>query len=333
MFAHARPWWGLALALNLVSTRPALAQMHHHTASVPDSTHHHAMPDSSARHGAHSDGAAPAVMHHHDMEGMDRAQGTHTMDHHGHMAMSAMYGPYPMTREASGTAWQPDRAPHRGLHAMRGSWMLMLHGSADVVLDQQGGPRGDDKVFSSNMVMGMAQRMVGPGTLGLRTMLSAEPATIGKKGYPLLLQTGETGDGRIPLIDRRLDGVVLFDIGGGSSEIIWIDIDGRGGVRQPKLKGWISLPVGVVTLSERHGGVRVTRQGFEDMVSDVVGMVSGYKSKHSVTVQRDDGSRVTYVIDRDTSVPDDLDKGSRVTLHLSAGTPRVVRSITLVSRD
>ncbi len=203
MFAHARPWWGLALALNLVSTRPALAQMHHHTASVPDSTHHHAMPDSSARHGAHSDGAAPAVMHHHDMEGMDRAQGTHTMDHHGHMAMSAMYGPYPMTREASGTAWQPDRAPHRGLHAMRGSWMLMLHGSADVVLDQQGGPRGDDKVFTSNMVMGMAQRPVGPGRLGLRAMLSIEPATIGKEGYPLLLQTGETANGRTHLIDRQ----------------------------------------------------------------------------------------------------------------------------------
>ena len=35
--------------------------------------------------------------------------------HEGHMAMSAMYGPYPMTREASGTSWQPDRAMHRGI--------------------------------------------------------------------------------------------------------------------------------------------------------------------------------------------------------------------------
>ena len=50
--------------------------------------------------------------------------------------------------------------------------MLMLHGMADVVYDRQGGPRGDEKLFSSNMLMGMAQRPVGPGTFGLRAMRS-----------------------------------------------------------------------------------------------------------------------------------------------------------------
>ena len=88
--------------------------------------------------------------------------------------------------------------------------------------------------------------------------------------------------GCIPLIDRRMDGVVLFDIGGGSSEVVWLDIDGRGGVRQPKLKGWISLPVGVVTLSERHGGVRVTRQGFEDMVADVAAMLTHFEHRQAI---------------------------------------------------
>jgi hypothetical protein len=130
-------------------------------------------------------------------------------DHMSHMhgmdegTMSALYGPYPYTREASGTSWQPDRASHRGLHAMKGSWMFMLHGFADLIADDQGGSRGDSKAFSSNMLMGIAQRPLGPGRLGLRTMLSIEPATIGKKGYPLLLQTGETADGRTPLIDRQ----------------------------------------------------------------------------------------------------------------------------------
>ena len=51
--------------------------------------------------------------------------------------------------------------------------------------------------------MGMASRPLGPGRLGLRTMLSAEPWTIGKEGYPLLLQTGETANGIDPLIDRQ----------------------------------------------------------------------------------------------------------------------------------
>jgi hypothetical protein len=136
------------------------------------------------------------------MQGVDHARMGHDMEG-GHEAMTAMYGPYPMTREASGTAWQPDRAMHRGLHSMKGRWSLMLHGAADLVFDDQGGPRGDEKVFSSNMIMGMAQRPLGPGRLGLRGMLSLEPASIGKEGYPLLLQTGETADGRTPLIDRQ----------------------------------------------------------------------------------------------------------------------------------
>jgi len=119
------------------------------------------------------------------------------------MAMNGLYGPYSMSREASGTAWQPDRAGHHGIHEMRGSWVLMLHGMADVVYDKQGGARGDDKVFSSNMLMGMAQRPAGPGTLGFRAMVSLEPTTIGKEGYPLLLQTGETANGRTHLIDRQ----------------------------------------------------------------------------------------------------------------------------------
>src|SRR5580765_3870890 len=53
------------------------------------------------------------------------------------------------------------------------------------------------------MGMAMARRTLGPGSLGLRSMISVEPATIGKVGYPLLLQTGETADGRAPLIDRQ----------------------------------------------------------------------------------------------------------------------------------
>jgi hypothetical protein len=114
-----------------------------------------------------------------------------------------MLGSYGMSREASGTAWQPESAPHMGIHANRGPWDLMVHGFAMLIYDDQDGPRGDQKTFSENMVMGMASRDLGPGRLGLRTMLSAEPATIGKEGYPLLLQTGETANGVDPLVDRQ----------------------------------------------------------------------------------------------------------------------------------
>ena len=211
MLAGPRLWLGLALTVALALTRPALAQMHdHHTMSAPDSTQHQATPKSSAKRKAstkQSTAKHPAA-HPHGKESMEGMQGMDhehmaMMEHGDHMAMSAMYGPYPMTREASGTSWQPDRATHHGLHALKGSWMLMLHGFMDLVLDDQGGPRGDERIFSSNMLMGMAQRPLGPGTLGLRTMLSLEPATIGKEGYPLLLQTGETANGSTRLIDRQ----------------------------------------------------------------------------------------------------------------------------------
>ena len=88
--------------------------------------------------------------------------------------------------------------------------------------------------------------------------------------------------GCVPLIDRTTEGVVLFDIGGGSSELVWLGFEMQGGQRVPTLRGWISLPVGVVTLSERHGGVSVTPQGFEAMVDDVAAMVSVFEHKQAI---------------------------------------------------
>ena len=74
------------------------------------------------------------------------------------------------------------------------------------------------------------------------------------------------------LIDRSADGVLLFDIGGGSSELVWLELTpGRrhGGDPTRHIRAWTSLPVGVVTLSERHGGVAVGEKVFEEMVADV----------------------------------------------------------------
>jgi len=72
------------------------------------------------------------------------------------------------------------------------------------------------------------------------------------------------------LVERDTQGVVLFDIGGGSSEIALIDLTGH---RSPRLANhivsWTSLPVGVVSLAERFGGRTVTRETFAAMVEDV----------------------------------------------------------------
>jgi hypothetical protein len=115
------------------------------------------------------------------------------MDHFpmGH-AMQGVSGPYSMTREASRISCQPESSPHEGIMATPDGWMTMIHGSANLIYDHQGGPRGDAKTFSSSMLMMMGQRPLGEGTLGLRGMVSADPL-MGKDGYPLLLQNRRDG--------------------------------------------------------------------------------------------------------------------------------------------
>lgn len=108
-----------------------------------------------------------------------------------------------MSREGSGTAWQPDSTPVYGHHFMAADWMLMLHYSLQVGYIDQGSTRGDSQFSSMNWVMFMAQHALLGGQFTSRVMLSAEPFTTGgKRGYPLLLQTGESVDG-VPLHDRQ----------------------------------------------------------------------------------------------------------------------------------
>ncbi len=136
----------------------------------------------------------------HDMAGMK--MGGHDMAGTDHTSMAGNLGAYPMTRDVTGTAWQPDSARHEGWHFMAGPWSLMAHGEATLVYDDQGGPRGSTKTFLESFAMISAQRPLGGGTLTLRGHGSLDP-TIGKSGYPLLLQTGETADGVHGLVDRQ----------------------------------------------------------------------------------------------------------------------------------
>lgn len=73
------------------------------------------------------------------------------------------------------------------------------------------------------------------------------------------------------LADRHAESVIVFDIGGGSTEIAWLDGPGRSALADPtrRIRAWDSLPVGVVTLAERHGGGDVSTVTFEGMVEEV----------------------------------------------------------------
>ncbi len=104
-----------------------------------------------------------------------------------------------------------------------------------------------------------------------------ELEVIDRETEALLAATGCT-----TLIDPQADGAVLFDIGGGSSELVRLERSqkSRGGPPLPRIRGWISLPHGVVTLAERHGGIIVTPASYEAMVEEVAAMIAPFAREH-----------------------------------------------------
>jgi exopolyphosphatase/guanosine-5'-triphosphate,3'-diphosphate pyrophosphatase len=77
--------------------------------------------------------------------------------------------------------------------------------------------------------------------------------------------------------DRR---ALLFDIGGGSTELAWVRLSSAGG--QPELIGYDSLPVGVVTLAEHFGHHGFEAEGYRDMVEHVQNRLAAFERIHCI---------------------------------------------------
>jgi len=118
------------------------------------------------------------------------------------------------TRDGSGTSWLPDASPMQGYMRHAGVWMLMLHGNVFVQYIRTGSDRGDDQFGSINWIMGMAQRSFAGGQLQMRGMLSLEPVTVGRCGYPDLVQSGEVCDGA-RLHDRQHPHDLFMEVSAG----------------------------------------------------------------------------------------------------------------------
>jgi hypothetical protein len=113
----------------------------------------------------------------------------------------------------SGTSRLPssESAMH-GLHAMTGDWMLMAHGYVTAQYTDISGPRGDDKLYSTSMLMLSAERQTDWGRIQLKSMLSLEP-TMSARGYPSLFSTGETANGEA-LVDRQHPHDLFMELAG-----------------------------------------------------------------------------------------------------------------------
>ncbi|UTO28538.1 Ppx/GppA phosphatase family protein [Bartonella harrusi] len=85
------------------------------------------------------------------------------------------------------------------------------------------------------------------------------------------------------LVEPNTDAIVLFDIGGGSSEIVLLDVSKKRSLRlTEQITAWTSLPVGVVTLAERFGGSAISLDDFEQMKSYVRNLLNNFSERHQL---------------------------------------------------
>jgi exopolyphosphatase / guanosine-5'-triphosphate,3'-diphosphate pyrophosphatase len=103
--------------------------------------------------------------------------------------------------------------------------------------------------------------------LRLRVISAREEAELAMESCTPLIEPG----------DRR---ALLFDIGGGSTEIAWIRVPPYG--RPPELIGYVSLPLGVVTLAERAGLSCFTERGFVNVVDEVTEHLAAFDRVHCI---------------------------------------------------
>jgi exopolyphosphatase/guanosine-5'-triphosphate,3'-diphosphate pyrophosphatase len=83
-----------------------------------------------------------------------------------------------------------------------------------------------------------------------------------------------------PLVDPKGGGAILFDIGGGSTELVRIERDPAEPNAEPRSRAWMSIPLGVVTLAEHFGGKDVTRESYSCMVAEVAKHVAPFAAVH-----------------------------------------------------
>jgi hypothetical protein len=134
---------------------------------------------------------------------------------------------------SSGTSAEPDSTPTPMLMSSKGPWTLMFHANVFLTDTQETSPRGGAKFFSTNWLMPMAQRQLGPGRLTLRGMFSLEPATITGERYPLLFQQGETAYG-VPIADGQhphnlfMEVAALYDLPLGENSLLSVYVAPEG---------------------------------------------------------------------------------------------------------
>ena len=84
--------------------------------------------------------------------------------------------------------------------------------------------------------------------------------------------------GCLNLIDRTADAALVVDVGGGSTELSWVELKGAPPTGTPPVRAWLSIPMGVVTLAERFPeGETATEAWFREMVDHVKAEIAAFR--------------------------------------------------------
>lgn len=153
----------------------------------------------------------------------------HNMDDMPSMPSHAFSRNLPMSRNGSGTAWNPDASPMYMWMKQTPKTDWMFHGNIFLRYTNtdifNSGNRGDDKFDAPNWFMTMMNRKVGrKGLFNLTAMISLDRLTEGGGGYPLLFQSGETWKGK-RLVDKQHPHDLFSALSIGYTQMINKDID------------------------------------------------------------------------------------------------------------
>jgi exopolyphosphatase/guanosine-5'-triphosphate,3'-diphosphate pyrophosphatase len=88
--------------------------------------------------------------------------------------------------------------------------------------------------------------------------------------------------GCAPLLNPRIPYAIVFDIGGGSTEIVWLRLWGGGNRGRPEILGSMSLPFGVVTLTDRFGGTEVSPATYRAMVAEAMAALAPFERTNDI---------------------------------------------------
>jgi exopolyphosphatase / guanosine-5'-triphosphate,3'-diphosphate pyrophosphatase len=84
--------------------------------------------------------------------------------------------------------------------------------------------------------------------------------------------------GCAPLLDPDIAHALVFDIGGGSTELAWLRLEAGA----PEILDSLSLPHGVVTLSDRYGGRAVSPATYAAMVDEIATLLAPVEERHDI---------------------------------------------------